>query len=85
MVVARPFVLMIGTEPTPMKWFPASVKTPFPNRTTLILAGIAFVLISAAIAINYFRGGNVEFVHVLFALGLLGFVVWFSGRRDPAE
>ena len=61
------------------------MKPPVPNRTALILASLAFVLVSAAIAINYFRGGDIQFVHVLFALGLLAYVVWFSGRRDPAE
>ena len=48
-----------------------------------MLASIAFVLIAAAIAINYFAGGKIRYVHVLFALGLLAYVVWFSGRRDP--
>jgi lipopolysaccharide export LptBFGC system permease protein LptF len=56
------------------------VKNAFPNRTALILAAIAFVLVAAAIVINYFRGGEVQFVHLVFALGLLAFVVWFSGR-----
>jgi hypothetical protein len=61
------------------------VKSAFPNRTALILASIAFVLVVVAIGINYFQGREVQFVHVLFALGLLAFVVWFSGRRGPAE
>jgi hypothetical protein len=61
------------------------VKSPFPNRTILILASIAFVLVVAAIVINYFQGREVQFMHLLFALGLLAFVVWFSGRRGPAE
>ena len=62
-----------------------NVKRPLPNRTALILASIAFVLIAAAIALNYFRGGEIQFAHVLFALGLLAFVVWFSGRPKPEE
>lgn len=61
------------------------MKRPLPNKTALILASVAFVLIVIAIAINYFRGGEIRFVHILFALGLLAFVVWFSGRRDEDE
>ena len=53
------------------------------TKASLILASIAFVLVSVAIAINYFAGGEIRYVHVLFALGLLAYVVWFSGRRDP--
>jgi lipopolysaccharide export LptBFGC system permease protein LptF len=61
------------------------VKTLVPNRIILILASIAFVLISIVIAVNYFRGGPIQFAHVLLALGLLAYVVWFSGRRAPEE
>jgi uncharacterized membrane protein YobD (UPF0266 family) len=62
-----------------------NVKTLVPNRIILILASIAFVLISIVIVVNYFRGGAVQFAHVLLALGLLAYVVWFSGRRAPEE
>ena len=61
------------------------MKAAFPNRTALILASIAFVLISAAMLLNYFGGGEIRFSHVLFALGLLAFVVWFSGRTPTDE
>ena len=61
------------------------VKIPFPNRITLVLAAIASLLAGIAIAINYFRGGEIRFSHLLFALGLLAFVVWFSGRREREE
>jgi uncharacterized membrane protein YfcA len=61
------------------------VKSAFSSRIGLILASIAFVLISIGIALNYFVRGEIQFVHVLFALGLLGYVVWFSGRRDTDE
>ena len=61
------------------------VKSFVPNRTTLVLAGIAFVLISTAIVVNFFRGRDIRFAHVLLALGLLAYVVWFSGRREPEE
>ena len=56
------------------------MKSYIPGRTTLILASIGAVLTTIAIAINYFRGGRVEFSHCLLALGLIAFVVWFSGR-----
>ena len=59
------------------------LKPPFPNRTVLIIAAIAFVLAAAAIVLNYFRGGEITYAHVLFALGLLAFIVWFSGRSGP--
>ena len=59
------------------------VKDILSTKLSLILAGVAFVMITAAIAINYFAGGEIRYVHVLFALGLLAYVVWFSGRRDP--
>jgi hypothetical protein len=61
----------------------ADVKSIRSTKVSLILASIAFVLVSIAIAINYFAGGEIKYVHVLFALGLLAYVVWFSGRRDP--
>ena len=64
---------------------PLDVKSSFPNRTALLLAVVAFALIAAAIVLNYFRGGEIRFAHVLFALGLLAFVVWFSGRPGAAE
>ena len=63
----------------------ADVKSFTPGRTTLILAAVACVLTMIAITINYFRGGRVQFSHCLLALGLLAFVVWFSGRRDDEE
>ena len=63
----------------------ADVKSFTPGRTALILAGIACALTVLAIAINYYRGGHVEFSHCLLALGLLAFVVWFSGRRAPED
>jgi hypothetical protein len=53
------------------------------TKVSLILAGLACVLVFTAIAINYFAGGEIRYVHVLFAFGLLAYVVWFSGRRDP--
>ena len=60
----------------------ADVSNFTPGRTILILASIACALAVLGITINYFRGGRVEFSHCLLALGLLAFVVWFSGRRD---
>ena len=62
-----------------------SVKSYIPGRTTLILASVGAVLATAGIAINYFRGGRVEFSHCLLALGLVAFVVWFSGRSRDDE
>lgn len=59
------------------------VKSYIPGRTTLILAAIGAVLTMIAIAVNYFRGGRVEFSHCLLALGLVAYVVWFSGRTGP--
>lgn len=53
-----------------------------PGKVTLILAGIACVLTLIGIAINYFGAGRIDFSHCLLALGLLAFVVWFSGRRE---
>ena len=61
------------------------VKTYIPGRTTLILAAIACVLTVVGIAINYFRAGRIEFAHCVLALGLLAFVVWFSGRKHDDE
>lgn len=52
---------------------------------TLILAGIACALTVLGIALNYFARRQVEFAHCVLALGLLAFVVWFSGRRDYDE
>ena len=56
-----------------------------PGRTTLILAGIACAMTVAGIALNYFARGRIEFFHCLLALGLLAFVVWFSGRREDDD
>jgi hypothetical protein len=61
------------------------VRSYIPSRTALILAAIACALTVIAIAINYFGGGRVEFSHCLLALGLLAFVVWFSGRKHDDE
>jgi hypothetical protein len=52
---------------------------------TLILAGIACAMTVLGIALNYFARGQIEFYHCLLALGLLAFVVWFSGRREYDE
>lgn len=76
---------MIGPAAQPLMFAPIDVKNFFPPRTAVILAAIAFVLVTAGIAINYFTAGDIQYVHVLFALGLLAFVVWFSGRRGRAE
>lgn len=51
----------------------------------LILAGVACVLAFIGIALNYFVQRRIEFSHCLLALGLLAFVVWFSGRQDDDE
>ena len=56
-----------------------------PGKVTLILAGVACALALLGIALNYFARGRIEFYHCLLALGLLAFVVWFSGRRDDDE
>ncbi|HSH39068.1 MAG TPA: hypothetical protein VK993_09805 [Chthoniobacterales bacterium] len=56
-----------------------------PGRLPLILASIACALTVLGIALNYFARGRVEFYHCLLALGLLAFVVWFSGRRDDDD
>ena len=61
------------------------VKPYIPGRTTLILAAVSCVLTVVAIAINYFRAGRIEFAHCVLALGLLAFVVWFSGRKHDDE
>jgi hypothetical protein len=61
------------------------LKQLLPNRIALILAGIAFALITGGVVLNYFRGGEIDFAQVLFALGLLAFVVWFSGRQERVE
>ena len=53
-----------------------------PGKTALILAGIACALTVIGIAINYFWAGRIEFAHCMLALGLLAFVVWFSGRKQ---
>lgn len=52
---------------------------------TLIIASIACVLTILGIALNYFARGRIEFYHCVLALGLLAFVVWFSGRREYDE
>ena len=59
------------------------VRTYRPGRTTLVLAGVACVFAVVGIALNYFGGGRVLFSHCLLALGLLAFIVWFSGRTGP--
>ena len=61
------------------------VKTYIPGRTTLILAAISCVLTVVGIAINYFAFNRIEFAHCVLALGLLAFVVWFSGRKHEEE
>lgn len=61
------------------------LKSFTPGRPTLILAGIASALTTIAIVVNYFRAGRVEFSHCLLALGLLAYVVWFSGRNGRDE
>jgi len=60
------------------------MRNSIPSRTALILAAIASALMLLAIGINYFRGGGINYFHVLLALGLVAFVVWFSGRSDDA-
>ena len=64
---------------------PSSVKIFPPGRLPLVLAAIALVLLLGGIALNYFAGGTIRFSHLAFALGLLAFIVWFSGRNDSAE
>jgi len=51
----------------------------------LILGGVSCVLAFVGIAINYFGNGRIEFAHCVLALGLLAFVVWFSGRMAKEE
>ena len=58
------------------------VKSFRPGRTALILASIACAMTVVGIALNYFARGRIEFSHCLLALGLLAFVVWFSGRSE---
>ena len=58
------------------------MNTYRPGKATLILASVACGLTVLGIALNYFARGQVEFSHCLLALGLLAFVVWFSGRRE---
>ena len=76
---------MLADTAAPRRGQSADVKRFTPGRTTLILAGVACALTVLAIAINYFRGGTIEFAHCLLALGLLGFVVWFSGRDSDDD
>jgi hypothetical protein len=61
------------------------VKRYKPGKATLILSGVACVLAFLGIAINYFGAGRIEFAHCVLALGLLAFVVWFSGRPPDEE
>lgn len=61
------------------------VNTYKPGKLTLILASIACTLTVLGIALNYFARGRIEFYHCVLALGLLAFVVWFSGRRESDE
>jgi len=61
------------------------MRSSIPNRTALILAAIASALMILAIAIKYYRGGGVDYFHILLALGFLAFVVWFSGRRNGTD
>ena len=56
-----------------------------PGKATLILGGVGCALAFLGIAINYFGNGRIEFAHCVLALGLLAFVVWFSGRADEEE
>lgn len=63
----------------------SSVKLFPPGRLPLVLAIVALALLLAGIALNYFGGGAIRFSHLAFALGLLAFIVWFSGRNDSAE
>lgn len=58
-----------------------NVRGYIPGRSMLILAGVACALAVAGVALNYFGNGRVEFSHCVLALGLLAFVVWFSGRK----
>jgi hypothetical protein len=51
----------------------------------LILGGVGCALAFLGIAINYFGNGRIEFAHCVLALGLLAFVVWFSGRGQDEE
>jgi hypothetical protein len=62
-----------------------NVMSFIPGKTTLILAAIACALTLVGIAINYFLTGRIEFAHCLLALGLLAYVVWFSGRKQYDE
>ena len=61
------------------------MKTYIPGKTTLILAAISCALTVLGIVINYLRVGRIEFAHCVLALGLLAFVVWFSGRKPDEQ
>jgi hypothetical protein len=63
----------------------SNVKSFPPSRAALILALVAFVLMVIGIGLNYFGGGTVRYSHVAFALTLLAFVVWFSGRKPDND
>ena len=56
-----------------------------PGKATLIVGGVGCALAFLGIAINYFGNGRIEFAHCVLALGLLAFVVWFSGRGQDEE
>lgn len=66
-------------------WHTDRVNRYRPGKATLILGAVACALAFLGIAINYFGNGRIEFAHCVLALGLLAFVVWFSGRSYDEE
>ena len=52
------------------------------GRLALILGAIAFLLTLISITIQYSRGRGFDYFHLIFALGLLAFLISIAGRKE---
>ena len=52
------------------------------SKLALVLGGVAFLLAVISLAIQYSRGRGIDYFHLIFALGLLAFLISIAGRKE---
>ena len=52
------------------------------GKVALTLGTVAFVLALISMAIQYSHGRGVDYFHLIFALGLLAFLISIAGRKE---
>ena len=52
------------------------------GKLALLLGAVAFLLALISIAIQYSRGRGFDYFHLIFALGLLAFLISIAGRKQ---